>query len=265
MSEDRGLLSTATRRCQEDNSDYAVQKAQGRKICLRKFLICICVLLFILLAAGVAVGVLFGTTNQFKNKKHTPPPGNITNSKVLDYIDTSKDPCDNFYKYSCGNWRNSRPGAPEWGTFEDLALDNYNKLVEYLSRYARSSDPDAIKKAKNFYSACTNTNYICNNYVEEVKNFMINKGGGWENGGLNPYKSWSINSNLSEDHYLGSSAFFSFEIFPDDLDSSKPVIKVIYITIDHARIINYSLLYICFPTDIVCGLLYASYIVSLPT
>ena len=249
MSQHRQLISTATADCpREDDSDYAVQTAQDRlkrKIFLRKFLICICVLLLIILiAAGVAVGVLFGTTNLFKNKKHTPPPGNIINSKVLDYIDTFYDPCENFYEYSCGNWQNSHPDAPEWGTFEDLSLDNYNKLAGYLSQYVRSSDPDAIKKAKYFYSACTDTYYIDDNYVQEAKSFMITKGGGWENGDLYPYEWWSINSNLYEDHYLGSSAFFSFGIFPDDLNSSKPVITVIYVTIDHARIIDYSDSYI---------------------
>ena len=30
----------------------------------------------------------------------------------------------------------------------DLALDNYNKIAGYLSRYVSSRDPDAIKKAK---------------------------------------------------------------------------------------------------------------------
>ena len=52
------------------------------------------------------------------------------------------------------------------------------------------------------------------------------KAGGWVNGDFSPYDSWSININLYRDHYLGSSAFFSFGISPDDLDSSKQVIRV---------------------------------------
>ena len=242
MSQHRKLIATqnVATDCPEDDSDYAVQTAQDRlkrKTFLRKLLICVCVfLLIIVVATGVAAGVLFGATNLILNhKKHrntptaspTEPPGNIVNSNVLDYIDTFYDPCENFYKYSCGSWRNSHPDAPEWGTFEDLSLDNYNKLAGYLSRYVSSHDPDSIKKAKYIYSACTDTDYIEDNYVEEAKNFMINKGGGWENGDLYPYKSWSIDSNLYEDHYLGSFAFFNFGIFPDDMNSSKPVITVI--------------------------------------
>ena len=55
---------------------------------------------------------------------------------------------------------------------------------------------------------------------------MVNKAGGWRNGEFLLASSWTISSNLYKDHYLGSSAFFSFGIQPDDLNSSKPVIKV---------------------------------------
>ena len=302
MSQHRKLISTATD-CPEDDSDYAVQTAQDRlkrKICLRKLLICICILmLIIVVAGGVAVGVLFGA-NLLQNKKHqnsnlvhssvvtstgwstntahavtstgystrathtvstsasraahtvtssiTPTPtaapsGNIVNSNVLNYMDTYYDPCEDFYKYSCGNWRNSHPDAKEWGTFEDLALDNYNKLAGYLSQYVSSHDPDAIKKAKYIYSACTDTDYIDNNYAEAAKNFMINKGGGWENGDLSPYNSWSIDHNLYKDHYLGSFAFFNFGIFPDDMNSSKPVITVTYIATYTCNYRNWDLIH----------------------
>ena len=55
---------------------------------------------------------------------------------------------------------------------------------------------------------------------------MVQKGGGWENGEFSPSKLWSIDGNLYKDHYLGRLALFSFNIAPDDLNSSKPVIQV---------------------------------------
>ena len=158
----------------------------------------------------------------FKNKSDSSTTSGLENSKVLDYIDTSYDPCEDFYNYSCGRWHSTLPYA---GTFEELELDNYNKLAGYLSQGVKNDDPDAIKKAKYIYSACTDTDYIKENLADQLDSFM-KKAGGWENGGFYPYNLWSINNSLYQDHYLGSSAFFSFGISPDDLDSSKQVIRV---------------------------------------
>ena len=237
MSQHRELLSTAAD-SQEEESDYTVQTTQDklkRKIFLRKLLICICVFsCIVVIAAAIAVGVLYGATDLFKSD-HSPPrasPSNgMENSKIFKYIDTSYDPCENFYKYSCGRWHSatSPPSyAVKWGAFEELAIDNYNKLAKYLSQHVSTDDPDAIKKAKYIYSACTDIEYIAENYVDQLDSFMI-KTGGWKNGDFYPDDSRSINDtlyNLYEDHYFGSLAFFTFGISPDDLNSSKQVIKV---------------------------------------
>ena len=81
-------------------------------------------------------------------------PVNTGNSHIFNYIDTFYDPCDNFYEYSCGRWHNSHPLASEWGTSQDLALDNYFSIARYLSRYTSSHEPVAIRKAKYMYSSC---------------------------------------------------------------------------------------------------------------
>ena len=153
-------------------------------------------------------------------------PVNTVNSQIFNYIDTSYDPCENFYEYSCGQWHDNYPIVSEWGTFHDLALDNYNRIGEYLSQYVSYRDPDAIKKAKYIYSACKDSVYISKNLVSQLSSFMVYKAGGWENGDFHPYDSWSIDNDLYKDHYLGSSAFFTFGVEPDDLDSSKQVIRV---------------------------------------
>ena len=235
MSQHRSLLSTPADSL-EDDSDYtvpSVQKAQDkleRKIFRRKLLVCICVFSIIfVIAAGVAVGALYFATDLFKSKSGdsspTANPSGINNSKIFEYMNTSYDPCEDFYEYSCNGWKSSHPGASEWGTFEQLALDNYYKLAEYLSQDVSDRDPEAVKKAKYIYLACTDTSYITENLNNQLNSYMA-KVGGWKNGDFNSSRSWSINDSLYQDHYLGSSAFFSIRILPDDLDPSKQVIRV---------------------------------------
>ena len=259
MSQRHELLDAQSMLSDSAESDYSVQTAEERLKRKKKFrkTLCVCVAVIVLVfvvAAGGVVGFVLGTTSKHHSETKTgsststdstattssaststpststasPTPHTsytTANSKVLDYIDTSYDPCDNFYEYSCGRWHSARPDAAQWGTFYELALDNYNKLAGYLSRYEISRDPTAIKKAKRFYSACTDTDYINDHLTDQIESFMVGAGG-WDEVGYTPAHSWTINSNLYKDHYLGSSAFFSFGITPDDLNSSKPVIRV---------------------------------------
>jgi len=182
----------------------------------------------------VVTPTLFVTTSSHTPEvtKIIPSPSSrvvqpdIANSHVLNYINTGYDPCEDFYRYSCGRWYNPRPEASQWGTINELALSNFYKIAGYLSTYPSSQEASAIRKAKYIYSACTNTDYIQNHLIARIKDFMIHKAGGWVNAGLSPASSWSINNTLYKDHYLGSTAFFQFGIEPDDLNSSLPMIRV---------------------------------------
>ena len=151
----------------------------------------------------------------------------VCNSNILNYIDDSFDPCDDFFNYSCGKWLSANPlnGRSQWNIFAELAVNNYKHLSEYLARPVQDGDPDAIKKSKYTYSACMNVQFIQNNYVEHLRDFIRNAGG-WEDIGIFPDEGWDINDDLANDHYFGSSAFLDASILPDDLNSSKLVIKV---------------------------------------
>ena len=152
----------------------------------------------------------------------------VCNSNILKYIDSSYNPCDDFYHYSCGNWLSANPlnGRSEVDIFNEVAIDNYKHISEYLAKPVQSSDPDAIKKSKYIYAACNNVNYIQAHYVQHLQEFIKNAGG-WADIGIFPDKGWDINHDLANHHYNGSSAFFIREIVPDDHNSSKPIILVI--------------------------------------
>lgn len=95
------------------------------------------------------------------------PPAAYTQSAasahppVLDVtsIDTSVDPCTDFFTYSCGSWLKANPIPPDrtnWGVSSELADDNLALLRAILEEAAASgSDRGPVKqKIGDYYAAC---------------------------------------------------------------------------------------------------------------
>jgi predicted metalloendopeptidase len=77
---------------------------------------------------------------------------------VVSAMDTAADPCQDFYRYTCGSWldRTEIPGdKPRWGRFNEVAERNRTVLREILDEAASNpgDDPDQARIG-NFYVAC---------------------------------------------------------------------------------------------------------------
>jgi putative endopeptidase len=77
----------------------------------------------------------------------------------LDFMDTSVDPCTDFFTYSCGGWLKKNPIPPDktsWGLSAKLADDNRVLLREILEEAAAPApEKDPVKKKiGDYYTAC---------------------------------------------------------------------------------------------------------------
>ncbi|KAG8184801.1 hypothetical protein JTE90_001499 [Oedothorax gibbosus] len=83
-----------------------------------------------------------------------------TAASLLNAMDQTSDPCDNFFQYACGTW-NKLHMIPQdrssISTFEVMADDLQVILKGLLEEPANNHDNSATIKAKTFYKSCIST------------------------------------------------------------------------------------------------------------
>lgn len=87
-----------------------------------------------------------------------------TAADFLQTMDRSINPCDDFYKFSCGNWEEEHP-RPDSSTSFDWFSEKQQKIIRKIREFLRSNisevtDPIPIQQAKLMYTACMDTDKL---------------------------------------------------------------------------------------------------------
>lgn len=83
-----------------------------------------------------------------------------TAARILDSLDTTAQPCEDFYQFACGGWLRRNP-IPEsqtsWDQFRSLREHLLRDLRDILEEGSSADEPGPVKQAKALYRTCLDT------------------------------------------------------------------------------------------------------------
>jgi len=87
----------------------------------------------------------------------------IAASNLIQAMDLTADPCEDFFQYSCGGWIQKNPipdSKSRWTEFDVLRDELTNTMKDILKEVNNPNDAKPVNQARDFYTACLDTNTL---------------------------------------------------------------------------------------------------------
>ncbi|XP_076306637.1 M13 family metallopeptidase neprilysin 3 isoform X2 [Tachypleus tridentatus] len=174
--------------------------------------------------------------NQSYTSKNGNPPYCVTPacvtvaSSIINAMDSTINPCDDFYQYACGGWVRSNPipeGKSIWGTFGKLWQENQLIMKNVLEDETIGLKSEAEKKARIYYYSCLDKNETMEELGAQPLLDFIKQIGGWNITGNFDVNRWNFQNTLELIHNTyNRGGLFSWGVGVDERNSSQNILQV---------------------------------------
>ncbi|XP_063350410.1 endothelin-converting enzyme 2b isoform X2 [Pelmatolapia mariae] len=148
-------------------------------------------------------------------------------SQIVEAMDRSADPCQDFYQFACGGWMRKNPlpdGRSRWSTFNSIWEQNQALLKHLLENGTFNGSSEAERKTQSYYLSCLNTQRIEELGAQPLVD-LITKIGGWNMTGPWDKDNFMDVLKVVSGPYRAQ-PFFSVGVSADPKNSNSNVIQV---------------------------------------
>ncbi|XP_043464733.1 neprilysin-2-like [Leptopilina heterotoma] len=158
-----------------------------------------------------------------------------TASRVMNYMDESLDPCDNFYKFACGQYMRKQVLSNDnifiKNNFISIDKEIKQKMKNILEQDLKPTDAKYVKLIKTFYHNCMNTTFDEKELNSKVTVDLITKINGWSYLKKSHMKNESFHwekyqLKIIKESSILSTAFFKVNLILDTKNNSNIVLRL---------------------------------------